>query len=85
MNAPRMRFPAQALEELKQEDPQTPVTLKMIRRLVKTGAVPSVPVGNGRRRLLNYDALQAYLSAPATPTASEQVHGIRRINERAGA
>ena len=40
-NIIRMRFPQQALTELRQLDPETPVTLSMIRRLVKTGAIPS--------------------------------------------
>ena len=31
--APRMRYPEQALAELKLEDPNTPVTVYMIRRL----------------------------------------------------
>lgn len=60
MNAIRMRFPAQALEEIRKTDPETPVSLKMIRRLMKSGAIPSVPVGNGNRRLINYDALLSY-------------------------
>ena len=49
MSVVRMRFPADALAELRKLDPQTPVSLSFIRRLVKTGAVPSVPVGNGNR------------------------------------
>ena len=47
----RMRFPQQALEELRQIDPNTPVSLSFIRRLVRTGAIPSVPVGAGKRRV----------------------------------
>ena len=35
----RMRFPAQALEELRKADPETQVSLKLIRRLIHTGAV----------------------------------------------
>ena len=60
----RMRFPAEALAELKKIDPDTPVSLSFIRRLVKTGAVPSVPVDTGKRRLVNFDALVAYLENP---------------------
>lgn len=63
-NIIRMRFPQQALTELRQLDPETPVTLSMIRRLVKTGAIPSVAVGAGKRRLVNFDALCAYLENP---------------------
>ena len=36
---PRMRFPAQALEELKKADPQTPVTLNLIRSLARRGSI----------------------------------------------
>ncbi len=81
MSTVRMRFPAQALEELRMIDPQTAVTLPMIRRLVKSGAIPSVPVGNGNRRLLNFDALLNFLTAP-TEGKSEPARGIRRIDER---
>lgn len=81
MSVVRMRFPQQALEELRRIDPQTPVSLSFIRRLVKSGAVPSVPVGAGRRRLVNFDALIEFLSNPPTeqpPTA----RGIRPVDER---
>ena len=40
--APRMRYPEQALAELKLEDPSTPVTVYMIRRLVAAGTIPSI-------------------------------------------
>ena len=52
MNAVRMRFPADALTELRKLDPETPVSLSFIRRLVKTGAVPSAPVGAGKRTVV---------------------------------
>lgn len=81
MSVIRMRFPQQALEELRRIDPQTPVSLSFIRRLVKTGAVPSVPVGAGKRRLVNLDALIEYLSNPPAEQ-SQQVRGIRPVSER---
>lgn len=43
--APRMRYPEQALAELKLEDPNTPVTVYMIRRLVAAGTIPSIKMG----------------------------------------
>ena len=76
-NVVRMRFPADALAELRKLDPQTPVSLSFIRRLVKSGAVPSVPVG----RLLNFDALCAYLENPPADEA-QTVRGIRPVDER---
>nr|WP_300184239.1 helix-turn-helix domain-containing protein [uncultured Agathobaculum sp.] len=82
MNTVRMRFPAQALEQLRKDDPDTPVTLNLIRTLVRRGDIPSVQVGRGR--LINYDALLAYLENPVEDKP-EQVHGIRRVDERAGA
>ncbi|WP_318361711.1 hypothetical protein [uncultured Agathobaculum sp.] len=81
MSIVRMRFPADALAELKKLDPDTPVSLSFIRRLVKTGAVPSVPVGAGKRRLVNFDALVAFLEDP--PAEQPQpVQGIRPVSER---
>ncbi len=80
MSTIRMRFPAQALEELRKIDPQTAITLPMIRRLVKSGKVPSVPVGNGNRRLLNFDALLDFLAAP-TEDKPESARGIRPVPE----
>lgn len=71
----RMRFAAQALEELHKEDPETPVTLHYVRSLAASGKVPVVRVG--RRRLINYDALLEYL---ANPTEEEPEYGkIRRV------
>ena len=57
----RLRFPAEALAELKKLDPETPVSLPMLRRLIREGKVPSVPVGSGKRRLVNPEAVIAYL------------------------
>lgn len=78
----RMRFAAQALDELRKLDPETPVTLRFIKQLMRTGAIPSVPVGNGNRRLLNFDALVAYLENPPIEPVQQAAPGIRRIPER---
>ena len=80
----RMRFAAQALDELRKLDPETPVTLRFIKQLMRTGAIPSVPVGNGNRRLLNFDAREAYLENPSAEPVQQAAPGIRRIDERAG-
>ena len=74
--APRMRYPEQALAELKLEDPSTPVTVYM--RLVAAGTIPSIQMG--RRRLLNYDSLLEYLAHPVPEEAEHQRGGIRRVN-----
>lgn len=59
MTAPRLRTAEGALEIIKGEDPDTAVTLRHVRRLIATGAVPHVPVG--RKKLVNVDRLLAYL------------------------
>lgn len=58
----RMRYPQQALELLKEEDPGTQVTVNFIRSLAKSGQIPVVKIG--RRRLINYDKLLEYLANP---------------------
>lgn len=77
----RMRFAADALAELRKIDPHTRVTLRFIRRLMDAGTIPTVTIGNGKRRLLNFDALLAYLDSPTEPEP-EPVHGVRKIEER---
>ena len=77
MSSVLMRFPAQALAELRKDDPDTPVSLNYIRRLAASGKVPVVMVG--RRRLINYDALLDYLAHPEP----EQYGKIRPVDRRA--
>lgn len=80
MSNPKMRFPKQALEELKRIDPETPIKVGYIRKLVHTGVIPSVAIGN--RRLLNLDALFDYLTAPHPEVPQPTTSGIRRIEEK---
>ncbi len=83
MSAVRMRFPAQALEELRRIDPETAVTLPTIRRLMRSGKVPSVRISEkSNRRLVNLDALFAFLATPTENRPEQPAKGIRRINER---
>ena len=85
MKQVRMRYITQAVAELHQLDPNSPVSARLIKHLVNQGIVPSVPVGNGTRRLINLDALLEYLEnpqSPATDANNNTVHGIRRIEER---
>lgn len=74
----RMRYPAQALAELKKDDPDTPITLNFIRNLVKRGLIPSIKVGRGY--LINYNALLDYLFA-LTDVGAQRTVGIRQIEE----
>lgn len=78
MKSVRMRYITQAVAELHQLDPNTPVNARLIKRLVNQGIISSVPVGNGNRRLINFDALLDYLENPPTEEP-EFTHGIRRI------
>ncbi len=82
MSLPRMRTPAQALAEIKQQDPHSCVSLNMIRRLIKTGTVPSIAVCSGRRRLVNLDALLTYLESPSENKPTVAAQGIRPLPER---
>lgn len=78
--APRMRYIDAAVAMLKAADPETPVTVYMIRQLVAAGTIPSIPIG--RRRLLNYDVLEDYLAHPGhydQQEEPEQRDGIRRV------
>ena len=85
MKTARMRYISQAVSEIHQLDPNSPVSERLIKHLVNQGIVPSVPVGNGTRRLINLDALLEYFEnpqSPATDANNNTVHGIRRIEER---
>lgn len=60
MAIPRIRTAPGALEIIQAEDPGTAITLRCIRRLIATGAVPHIDVG--RKKLVNVDELQAFLA-----------------------
>lgn len=64
MTTPRMRTAPGALAIIQQQDPDTAVTLHYLRRLIKTGAIPCVPVG--RKKLVNVDKLIDYLEGEET-------------------
>lgn len=63
MTPPRMRTAEGALAIIRENDPETAVTLRYIRRLIATGEIPSRPVG--RKKLVNVDVLLDYLAAGA--------------------
>lgn len=77
---PRMRYIEQAVAMIKAKDPESPITVYMVRQLVAAGTIPSIPIG--RRRLLNYDVLEDYLAHPGhydQQEEPEQRDGIRRV------
>ena len=77
---PPMRSIKQAYEEIKAADENTALTLRGLRALVVTGAIPSVQVGG--KYLINMDVLREYLTKGCT-TEREERGVIRRIDERA--
>ena len=60
---PRMRTIAEVADELRKADPNTALTKYAIRQMVLNGTIPCIKVG--KKRLINMDVLEAYLSEPA--------------------
>ena len=61
----KMRLIREAAAEIKERDPDTAITFYSLRRLVKSGTIPSVTVGN--RILVNMEVLERYLNNEPTP------------------
>ncbi|HCS73017.1 MAG TPA: hypothetical protein DIW17_03990 [Clostridiales bacterium] len=77
----RMRYAAQALELIREEDPDSAVTLNYIRSLASSGKIPVHRIG--RRKLINCDALLEYLAQPEQESTDwDQKGKIRMIPER---
>lgn len=76
---PRMRTLSAAFKWLQENDPDTALTKTALRRLVITGAIPSVRIGEGSKPkyLINLDSLTDYLYGSAVSVAT--VHGIREV------
>lgn len=66
----RVRSLQEAYLMLKEDDPDTRVTVHLLRRLVADGTIPSIRAG--RRIMLNYDTLIEYLSASYKADAQEE-------------
>lgn len=80
LEVPHMRYIADAVAELKAADPKSPVTVYMVRRLVKAGSLPSTPIG--RRCLVDVAQLYDYLAHPdryERQPEPEQRGGIRQV------
>lgn len=76
----RMRLVSEAYQEIKAADPNTALTMCALRRLVNSGAVPTVT--SGRKKLVNLDVLLAYLdregqAAEPSPDGIGQVRPIQ--------
>ena len=73
---PRMRTIDQASDWLRETDPDTALTKTALRRLVTTGQLPCVRIG--QKYLLDLDVLADYLKGQL-PEQSEMPERIRRI------
>ncbi len=56
----KMRLIKEIFEDIKRNDPDTAITMCGLRRMVKTGVIPSVEVG--RKKLINADTVMDYLN-----------------------
>lgn len=74
---PRMRTVAQ-IKAIFAENGERGISDRKLRRLAKTGVIPSHMAG--RKLLINLDALIAYLNTSCIPSAPSDVSGIRRID-----
>ena len=72
---PRMRTIDQAAAWLQENDPDTAFTKTALRRLVVSGKLPSVMIG--QKYLINLDTMEDYLQGSSP--ASMLVQGIREV------
>lgn len=79
MSLPRMRTAAGVLDAIRADDPDTQVSLHLIRMIIKSGDVPVVRAG--KRLLVNVDDITAYLLRGSEWDAPAQ-NGIRRVAAR---
>lgn len=77
---PRMRTANECYRMIHAEDPDSAVSETFIRCLSKSGKIPVHR--SGRRILINYDALCAYLAGPQDEEESEEYGVIRPVPER---
>lgn len=80
-NLPRMRTVRECLKQLHEDDPDTAISEHFVRRLAKTGKIPTLFAGN--RTLLNYDALCDFLAEgePAQQNAERKYGEIRQVHQ----
>lgn len=77
----KMRTISQAADYVKANDPESALTKTAIRRLVITGAIPTVRAGT--KYLLDLDNLDAYLSSGGAAKKAAHTGGIRPVEVRA--
>ena len=60
----KLRTIPQAFKEIRAKDPDTAMTVSLLRRLVSSGKIPSVP--NGKHPLVNISVVEKYMSEGGT-------------------
>lgn len=73
----RMRTAARVLDLIREQDPDTEVTLHYLRGLIRSGKIPCTPVG--RKKLVDADAVIAYIAAGQAPPITVMEGGIRKV------
>ncbi len=71
-----MRTINETYRSIKTSDPGTSLTPFAIRRLILTGAIPSITAGN--KYLIDLDVLEEYLSNPAPKPQATILTGVIR-------
>lgn len=72
---PRMRTAKQVIEIIREEDPDSAVSLNFIRNLINSGKLPVVCAG--KKKLINVDAVLEYIAngeQPATNVSDKSEH-----------
>ncbi len=72
----RMRTIAEVTSFFQSEDPQTAITKSMIRRLVVSGALPSVRIGT--KYLVSIEAVECFLKGEEPHQVAEEPRGVVR-------
>lgn len=67
----RVRSIQETYQMLKADDPESRITTSMLRRWVADGTLPCIRVG--RKILLNFDTVLAFLSTPCVNTTGKSV------------
>lgn len=77
MQTPRMRTIPEAAAELKRMDKNTAITLCALRRMVKTGEIPSVAIAS--KRLINMNQLLELLDGQAASRDEQDAGDARSV------
>lgn len=77
MSLPRMRTVPEAMAEIKKADPETALTLRALRRMVKNGEIPVIM--NNTRCLINLDVLYEHLNNSNEAANTNECGKIRKV------